>query len=61
MSLGIAMVVIRLIFLAGVIGSILMSSTDSLALLARLFWTALRCALVVLIAKPSVLKVVASL
>jgi hypothetical protein len=54
-SLGIVMVVRRLIFLAGVIGSILMSSMDSLVLLARLFWMALRWALV-LIANPSVLK-----
>jgi hypothetical protein len=60
-SLGMAMVVMRFIFLAGVTGSILMSSMVSLVFLARLFWMELRWELVVLMAKPSALKVVVSL
>ena len=49
-------VLTRWIFFAGEIGRILMSSIESFAFAARVFWMALRCALVVLIANPRVLK-----
>ena len=61
MSFGIAMVVMSAIFLAGVIGKSFMSSIDADAFLALAFWMELRWAFVVLIAKPSVLKVVVGL
>ena len=61
MSFGIAMVVMSAIFLAGVIGRSLMSSIEVAAFLALEFWMELRWALVVLMAKPSVLKVVVGL
>ena len=50
----------RWIFFAGVMGRILMSSIESLAFVARAFWIAFRCALVVLMANPSVLNVLVS-
>ena len=56
-----AMMEMRASFLAGVTGRILMSSIEAAAFLALAFWIALRCALVVLMAKPSVLKVVVGL
>ena len=51
----------RAIFLAGVIGRSFMSSMDADAFLALAFWMELRWAFVVLMAKPSVLKVVVGL
>ena len=57
-SFGMVIVLMSCIFLAGVRGRVLMSSSEILALAARVFWIALRWALVVLMANPSVLKVV---
>ena len=51
----------RAIFLAGVIGRSFTSSMDADAFLALAFWMELRWAFVVLMAKPSVLKVVVGL
>ena len=61
MSFGIAMVAMSAIFLAGVIGRSFISSIDVAAFLALAFWMELRWAFVVLMAKPSVLKVVVGL
>jgi len=60
-SFGIAMVAMSAIFLAGVIGRSFISSIDVAAFLALAFWMELRWAFVVLMAKPSVLKVVVGL
>ena len=48
-------VLMSCIFLAGVRGRVLMSSSEILALAALVFWMELRWALVVLMANPSVL------
>jgi ABC-type transport system involved in cytochrome bd biosynthesis fused ATPase/permease subunit len=57
---GMEMVLMRWIFFAGVMGRSLMSSMDCFVFVALAFWIEFQCALVVLIAKPSVLKVLVS-
>jgi hypothetical protein len=55
------MVAMSASFLAGVMGRSFMSSIEAEAFFALVFCIALRWALVVLMAKPSVLKVVVGL